>query len=346
MASSDFFNFDFGFRQVEFNVNRAYTLTKAQNTIRAQRETAAMAFRHQDEVVRVQKSVTAFTSDKIEAGDAKANLENALDRIIDIRNSLFEARAAAATGDRAAFDNALYNINLKAQDASQDQNNLIGWLSVDGNGTRSKTVNLGQSSFNIYSRSLGATYSVELDTGEKIRPEFRDNELELNEEKFLFTEVNYESEAGGEITFSVGDGVDKQTFTGTVNKGGLGVASSWVYGNFDTQAFQDAAVADINTALQTLNAAERQLNGTLIQAQYQYDKAVTRIDAAQGKVVDTIRRQLTEQQALDKAIESRNEIALVVLSLGAQQKLTQIDAFFRPAAEPTNTVLNTLGLFD
>ncbi len=346
MADSGFFSFDFGFRQTEFFINQAYTLVKAQNTIRDQRETATLAFRHQDEVVREQQKVTAFTSNKIEAGDAVADLENALDRIIDIRNSLFEARAAASTGDRATFDNALYNINLKAQDASQDSSNLIGWLGVDGNGVRSRTVNLGQNSFNIYSRSLGATYGIELDSGESIRPEFRDNEVELNEEKFLIAELNYESEAGGEITFSVGEGVDQQFFTGTVEKGGLGVASSWVYGDFDTTAFQDAAVADVNAALETLNAAERELNGVLIQAQYQYDKATSRTKDAQTNVDETVRRQLNEQQALERSIESRSQIAQIVLSLGAQQSLTQIDAIFRPQPAYTNTVLDTLGLFD
>lgn len=345
MANDIFGSFDFNFRRTEFFINRAYTLTASQLKIKSQKDITAMAARHQAQVVNVQKNVTKSLSKKIEAGDASADLKNALDRIIDIRNSLFAARAAAKLGERAAFDNALYDINRKTQDASQDSHNLIGWLAVDGKGVRSRTVDLGAASFNIPSRSLGATYSLELDSGERIRPEFRDNELELDGEKVLVGELNYVSETDGQITFTLGDGEEQKTFAGTVKKGGLGVASSWVYGNFDTEAFQDAAIADVNTALQTLNSAERELNAAVIQAEYQYNKNKTLAAAAQSIVDNTVRKQLTEQQALNKAIESRTQIALIVLSLGAQQKLTQIDAIFRPQPKYTNTILDTFRLF-
>lgn len=346
MAASIFGSFEFNFRKTEFFINRAYTLTAGQLKIQSQKEIGAMSARHQAEIVKVQKGVTKNLANKFAAGDAMSDLKNALDRIVDIRNSLFEARAAAKQGERAGFDNALFDINRKAQDASQDTHNLIGWLAVDGNGVRSRTVELGAASFNIASRSLGATYAVELDSGERIRPEFRDNELELNGEKVLFTALNHQSESDGAITFTVGDGEAQQTYTGTVTKGGLGVASSWVYGNLDSEAHRDAAVGDVNAALQRLNAAERELNATLIQAEYQYNKSKTLADAAQTGVDTTVRRQLTEQQALNRAIEAKTKIALVVLSLGAQQKLTQIDAIFRPEPKRTNTILDRFGLFD
>ncbi|MFC3229405.1 hypothetical protein ACFOGJ_19315 [Marinibaculum pumilum] len=346
MASTIFGSFEFNFRKTEFFINRAYTLTAGQLKIQSQKEIGAMSARHQAEIVKAQQPVTKNLANKFEAGDAVADLKNALDRIVDIRNSLFEARAAAKLGERAGFDNALFDINRKAQDASQDSHNLIGWLAVDGNGVRSRTVELGPASFNIASRSLGATYAVELDDGERIRPEFRKNEMELNGQKFLVNELNYVSESDGAITFTVGEGEEQQTFTGTVKKGGLGIASSWVYGNFDSQEFQDLAVGDVNGALQRLNAAERELNASLIQAEYRYNKSKTLAEAAQTKVDNTVRAQLTEQQALNKAIEAKTKIALVVLSLGAQQKLTQIDAIFRPAPKPTNTILDRFGLFD
>ncbi|MEQ8345315.1 MAG: hypothetical protein RIB84_25640 [Sneathiellaceae bacterium] len=345
MASDIFGSFDFNFRKTEYYINRAYTLTASQLKIKSQKDINAMAVRHQAQVVNVQHTVTKSLSKKIEAGDATGDLKNALNRIIDVRNSLFAARAAAKLGERAAFDNALFDLNRKVQDASQDSHNLIGWLAVDGKGVRSRTVDLGAASFNIPSRSLGATYALELDTGEKIRPEFRKNELELDGAKVLVGELNYVSEADGAITFTVGAGADEKSYTGTVAKGGLGVASSWVYGNLDTAAFQDVAIADVNAALQTLNSAERELNAALIQAEYQFKKNKTLAEAAQAIVNETVKKQLTEQQALNKAIESRTQIALIVLSLGAQQRLTEIDAIFRPPAKYTSTVLDTLRLF-
>jgi len=343
---STIFNFDNNFRQTEFFLDRAYMLAESQLKIRALRDVNAMNARHQDEVVRSQRSVTAFTSDKLEAGEAVGDLKRALDRILDIRNALFAARAGATVGDRAEFDNSLFDVNRKAQDASQDPANLIGWLGVDGNGTRSRTVELGSNSFNILSHSLGATYAVELEDGTRVRPEFRNNEIELNGERHGLTALNYVSEADGMITFTVGDGEDQQEFTGQVHKGGVGVGSSWTYGNLASQEFRDAAVADINAALARVNAVERELNATLIQAEYQYSRAKSQTDSAQAKVDNIIREQISEQQAMEKAIESRTQIALIVMSLGAQQRLTEIDAIFRPDPPVTNTILDTFGLFD
>lgn len=344
--SNIFGSFDFNFRQTEFFLERAFTLASGQHKMRAQKDILAMNRRHEAEIIRAQKPVTQNMVRKLAAGDAVADLKNALNRIIDIRTALFEARAGATQGDRAGFDNALFNANRKAQDASLDQSNLIGWMAVDGNGVRTRTVDLGSASFNILSRSLGATYSVVLDSGEKLRPEFRKNDIELNGEKYLFTELNFVSETDGQITFSVGDGAEQQTFTGRVDKGGLKVASSWVYGNLQGQANRDAAVADVNAALQVLNATERDLNMALIQAEFQFARATTQADAAQSTVNTIVRKQLNEQQALNTAIESRTQIALIMLSLGAQQRLTEIDAIFRPDPPLTNTILDTFGLFD
>lgn len=343
---STIFNFDSGFRRTEFMLDRAYMLAESQLKIRALRDVNAMNARHQDEVVRSQRSVTSFTSDKLNAGEAVGDLKRALDRILDIRNALFAARAGAAQGDRAAFDNSLFDVNRRAQDASQDSSNLIGWLGVDGNGTRSRTVELGANSFNILSHSLGATYAIELEDGTRLRPEFRNNEVELNGERHGVTGIRYVSEADGMITFAVGDGEDEQQFTGRVVKGGVGVGSSWTYGNLSNQEFRDLAVADVNAALQRVNAVERELNATLIQAEFQYNRAKSQTDAAQAKVDNIIREQISEQKAMERAIEARTQIALIVMSLGAQQRLTEIDAIFRPDPPITNTILDTFGLFD
>ena len=98
MASTIFGSFEFNFRKTEFFINRAYTLTAGQLKIQSQKEIGAMSARHQAEIVKAQQPVTKYLSNKFAAGDATADLKNALDRIVDIRNSLFEARAAAKLG--------------------------------------------------------------------------------------------------------------------------------------------------------------------------------------------------------------------------------------------------------
>lgn len=341
------FNFDTGFQLTQYKVDRAYTLTASQLRIRSAKEVAAMQVKHDDELQVFQKALNRVSAGKFEVTDAVADIKNALNRIIDIRTALYEARAAAKSGDRAGFDNALLNINFKAGSARDDSSNLIGWGAADSRGTQFRSVSAGFGmGLTIHSRSLAATYSLKLDNGDSASIGFKQNTITLNGEVYSLGEINYESEADGKITFSVGEGEEKKTFTGVLNAGGLEIANSWAYGNLATQEGRDAAFDAVSAAIKSLEATERSLNMALGQAEYLLAKVTAETEQAQKALNDTIERHLTEEQALQRALEAREQIALMVLSLGAQQSLTQIDVIFRQDQPQTETVLDIFGLFD
>jgi hypothetical protein len=336
------------YRLFNFQLERALLLSKGQMEARAQGELRAQASDHGIELSIQQDRVDRRLKLRDDVDATLLRIRTAQAPLTDIRFWLGEAKAAAQKGDPAAFDSALLELNYRVGSANLDPNNLIGRRQPDSVSARTTVFALGRDEVSIQTQSLGASYS--LDIGGSISDvDPRDENAIINGVSYAVREFQYVSGTGDSVTFATQSGAGP-TFTATVNRGGLGVANSFFYGNLpsdaspESAAFRQRAMDDLSVAQQTLNRIENNLGigeATALAALGGANTALEEDNKIMGALVE---RQLSEQAALETSLQAKIDLATAGFALSSQTALVRIRSLFAPEPPLTDTILDTLGI--
>jgi hypothetical protein len=343
-------SFQSQYKHFNFGLERSFLLLKGMIEQRAKVELRQQFIDQRAALDQQQDRTDKAQQVKDEIDSVLTSIRLAQKPLTDIRQHLAEAKWAAKNGDRVAFDAALHLVNLQLKSSNTDPTNLIGWRAYDSKASRTEGYKLGNSEVSIETQSLGITYVLDVSGVGKVEFDPRTNTIALGGVTYSINSLNYVSASGNAITFTADSGAGPVSYTATVQRGGLGLAGSFFYGNLPpdasapSQAFRDQAVADVDVAQKTLDRIERNLGAAEATTLAVVGKALidlTYENQVQGALVD---QQISEAQALEKALDAKISIATMALALSAKTDLVRIASLFAPQAPPTNTVLDQLGL--
>ncbi len=344
-------DFTIGFTQqyqlFNFQLERALIMTRGRMEARAQVELRRQASDHGIELTIQQDQVDKRLRLRDDIDTALVHIRNAQKPITDIRFWLGEAKAAAQKGDPAAFDSALLELNSFVGSANIDANNLIGRRRLDSTGQRTVVYPLGRSEVAIQTQSLAVTYT--LDVGGSISEvDPRDETASINGVTYAVREFQYVSGSGDSVTFTTQSGAGP-TFTATVNRGGLGLANSFLYGNLpsdasaESVAFRQRAMDDLSAAQQTLKRIETNLGIAEATSLGALGSATLALEDDNKIMGALLERQLTEQGALEASLQAKIDLTAVNMALSSQTALVRIRSMFAPEPPLSDTILDKLG---
>ncbi|MBF0166633.1 MAG: hypothetical protein HQL45_03300 [Alphaproteobacteria bacterium] len=128
------------------------------------------------------------------------------------------------------------------------------------------------------------------------------------------TDVDYSNSA---ISFDVG-GV---SYTGTISKGGLGVAQSWIYGGFSDAAGIAQAQSDVNAALEDAEMEVTRLTGLQAFAEGQYSVISNTIEENKTQMTNALIAQMEEEYDFAKKLKTEFQSAVTsIASISDTQK--------------------------
>jgi len=342
VSKNSIFNLTSQTNLYKYNVERTFTILQGQILGRADFDIAKFNQEKAAELDSVQLRLDGLLKAKDEIAARLDSVRRSRDQLAEVRTALAQAAAAAQSGSRADFDNALLTVNLEAGISRTDPDNLIGALSASGRGARSTVITVPNGDVILETRALTTGYSITLDTGEQTTPELTGGSVKINGTKYDLAALNHVSRSGEDITFESGG----TSFTGTVNRGGLGVLNSFFYGDLATQADRDEAIADVRAALAIVDDIAKNLDDAEIEVARGHGLIDIDAGATQNEINDLVLRQREEEKAFNRSLQVRTQVALSSIALAAKTAETQILSMFTEEPKYTDTILDKFGILD
>lgn len=352
MANSISTIFDFA-NQVnlyKYNVERNFTILSGQIEQRAVTEQALFDQRQRTELSPSRTRLADLQASKENIADHLDRVRRARENIVEIKGALADAASAAQSGSRAKFDAAMLTLNLKAGNSRTDSENLIGRMGTTQVGSRTEYVDLPGGDVELQTRSLSSTYAIRLSDGSQLTPDVTSNSIKINGKKYDLPTLTFVSSGGGnDVTFSVDNNGTTETYTGTIERGGLGVASSFFYGGLpadasaQSQAYRQQAIDDVRVALKQVNDLDKALAAAESEIARGFGSVSVDLDATTAEIDNVTSRQADEARVFNRALQTRTQVALSSLALSAKTAETMLTSMFSPKPEPTESVLDQLG---
>ncbi len=349
MAISTIFDFANQVNLYKYNVERNFTILSGQIEARAVTEQALFDQKQRTELSPSRLRLADLQASKESIAEHLDRVRRARENIVEIKGALADAASAAQTGSRAKFDSALLTLNLKAGNSRTDPDNLIGRLGTTQVGGRTEYIDLPGGDVELQTRSLSSTYAIRLSDGSQLTPDVTSNSVKINGKKYDLPTLTFVSSSGDDVTFSVDNNGTTETYTGTIERGGLGIASSFFYGGLPadasvaSQTFRQQAIDDVRAALKKVTDLDKVLASAELEIARGFGKVGVEIDATTS-LIDTIEtRQAEEATMFNRALQTRTQIALSSLALSSKTAETMLTSMFAPKPEPTESVLDQLG---
>jgi len=231
-------------------------------------------------------------------------------------------------GYRSAFDSMLKSLRSRV-DKATDSPNLLGKT-----GARELLIPTGLygATQSVRQNYKGVDYKILDTSGEQWAPDYVGNLLRRYDSYpddpssvsgNLASGVRLDSLAGDDVTFTVAPGTaDPQTFTGTIDREGIGLVDAWFYENLSTQDGRDRARADLTAAKKNLDLEIHRYQGTLTAIAYYDNRAAIRLGDFRAEtgalLIEREREMLTSQQNFQRQFDlattalTRNQFALDV----------------------------------
>lgn len=257
---------DYNARLSQFNTDRSKIILQGALTTRLQQQVAAINAKYDGSAANaIEQKIDELYARKDTLAETRSKLASATDpgKLNDIKSKMLELRQDAMLGSSEAFDEAIDGLYWLVGSSVLDNNNLLG---NPGRGTWAKTTTLldeGPYSIAFQSDFVGSDYSIKLDNGATMTPDFSKKALNGNGLSLNFSKLKVVSQSGDQITFTTTDGSLSAPLTGTIRNGGAGLGNAWLYNNFATQADKDKAVSAINAAIKHLDSVAQTYQGKI-----------------------------------------------------------------------------------
>jgi len=350
MAITSIFSFANQKSLYAYNVERSFTILSGTIQARAIKDQDAFNATQASERSALEERSAALRESKNTIADQLDRVRRARENIIAVKSALADAAAAAKAGNRGAFDTALLTVNLRAGNSRTDPDNLVGFMGATNVGGRTEVVSVPNGDVDVQTRSISSTYAIQLDDGTQVTPDMNSNSIRLNGKKYDLPAVSFVSRTGEEVTFQVDNNGTPETYTGTLQRGGLGITSSFTYGGLpadaspESEAFRQQAVDDVRAAIKLVNNLDRSLAMAELDVARGFGKVEVEADATKAEYDATIDRQGEELKAFSRALQTRTQIALSSIALSSKTAETMLTSMFAEEPEPTQTVLDQLGM--
>ncbi|MCW9035958.1 MAG: hypothetical protein OQJ97_17180 [Rhodospirillales bacterium] len=162
--------------------------------------------------------------------------------------------------------------------------------------------------------SGGNTWKKETDYGTLLK-QFDSSENLTGEYAAIYGGVRLDNRTGSAVTFTVSPDTTASTqYTGTLYTRGLSVLDAWVYEDLETTTGRSYAIADLETALATLDHNLRRFEAALTQAQYSLGQAGISTNALQNTISNLSGQQLLALQEVDNQASIRNSSSLAYIN--------------------------------
>lgn len=252
---------------------------------------AGNALQRQIEEMSVQKE---FLAGKL------SNVKDALDRFLDIKIKVQEARSSAVDDNSpAGWDSLLSQIESLVGSRATNPKSIIG---SPGNGAwaqKNDVVSVNGLQTTVKNHYLGNDYRITLSDGKVLVPDMLNKTLSGSGLSMSMADLSLTSrDADGNVTFT--DTSTGTSYTGVLTQGGTGMLNSWLYSDFSNDAGDAAA-----DAIRAMDNAQRSLqqNEAVLEAMVNsYSLKMKDMTEEWGKVTD---EEMAAKSAERKAIQLR-----------------------------------------
>lgn len=231
-------------------------------------------------------------------------------------------------GYRATFDSVLKSLRSRVDQAA-DSPNLLGKT-----GARELLIPTGVhgATLSVHQNFKGTDYKILDSSGDQWAPDYIGHllrrfdsypEQPSSVSGNLVGGVRLDGLTGDDVTFTIAPATaNPQTFTGTIDREGIGLVDAWFYENFSTQDGRDRALSDLKAAKKAVNQEIDRYQGTLTAIQYYDTRAAIRLgdfrEETGALLIEREREVLTSQENIRRQFDlattalARNQFALNV----------------------------------
>jgi len=231
-------------------------------------------------------------------------------------------------GYRATFDSMLKSLRSQVDNAT-DSPNLLG-----NTGARELLIPTGLQGAvqSLRQNYKGVDYKILDTSGDQWAPDYVGNLLRHYDSYpddpssvsgNLASGVRFDGLVGDDVTFTIAPNTaNPQTFTGTIDREGIGLVDAWFYENLSTQDGRDRASGDLKAAKQNLDLEIDRYKRTLTAVEFYDSRAAIRLGDFRAEtgalLIERERDMLTSQQNIQRQFDlattalARNQFALNV----------------------------------
>lgn len=254
-------------------------------------------------------------------------------------------------GYRATFDSMLRSLRLRV-DQTADRPNLLG--KTGARELRIPTDIYGATQ-SLRQNYKGSDYTILDTSGLRWAPDTVGNLLRRYDSYpddpsslsgSLAGGVRLDSLSGDDVTFTIApDTANPQTFTGTIDREGIGIVDAWFYDNLSTEDGRDRALADLKSARKNVELEINRYQRSLTTIAYYDSRAAIRLGDFRAEtgalLIEREREVLTSQDSIQRQFDlattalSRNQAIInVYKTMFATSGNTVADRVF-------GTIINT-----
>jgi hypothetical protein len=231
-------------------------------------------------------------------------------------------------GYRATFDSMLRSLRLRV-DQTADNPNLLGKT-----GARELLIptDIHGATQSLRQNYKGSDYKILDTSGFQWAPDYVGNLLRRYDSYpddpssvsgSFAGGIRLDSLSGGDVTFTIApDTANPQTFTGTIDREGIGIVDAWFYDNLSTGDGRDRALADLKAARKTVDLEINRYQRFLTTIAYYDSRAAIRLGDFRAEtgalLIEREREVLTSQDSIQRQFElattalSRNQAIINV----------------------------------